>query len=194
MRGSNYHILREGRLDAWSHRGVKGQRAHDGVDLFPVVGLEMPLIYPPFPATISAVCLRSGNSPDAEIDYRESESHRPPWDYSMAVDRRVNLSLYGNFIWLRGSDPASQGCFVLFCHLQNEPVLQALKVDQPVTAYTPVGVVGNSGNAVRSRAQLHLELHCPIEDAYVCTRCWPIRDGMTSFDPTPSLRGAIRRR
>ncbi|MGH4024350.1 MAG: hypothetical protein ACRDRV_07165 [Pseudonocardiaceae bacterium] len=188
--GSSWHVGREGRVYPWNHVNGAALRAHDGVDTHPAPGV-LPAVYAPLSGTVAAVCLRAANTPQAPIAYRVSTTTPPPWDYSQAVDEIANLPLYGNFVWLYSTDDNSNGYFVFFCHLQNEPVLDSLVPDQPVDVQSQVGVVGDSGNAAAT-PQLHTEIHYPAGFGYPCTRCAPSRP-LTSLNPETSLLQAARR-
>jgi hypothetical protein len=157
----NWHANREGQTYAWNHRNGPSQRAHDGVDIFPSRGRKLPRVYAPLSGEVAAVCTRSSNTVGSAVTYRVSGTNPPPWDYSRAIDDVINRPLYGNFVWLYSSpDAGSPGYFVLFCHLKNEKTLQALFPGKPVTTSTPLGVMGDTGNAV-SMPQLHTEIHYP---------------------------------
>jgi hypothetical protein len=140
----------------------------------------------------AAVCFRSDNTVGSTLTYRASASNPPPWDYSRAVDKVANLPLYGNFVWVRSTDAASAGYFVLYAHLQNEPLLRALTPDQQLTTPTAVGVVGDTGNAADT-PQLHVEAHYPRGSTFACTHCNPRKSGETAFDPFASLAAALAR-
>ncbi len=122
------------------------------------------------------------------MTYRASSVTPPPWDYSRAVDDVAQLPLYGNFVWLSSTDSRSRGYFVFLCHLQNDATLAALAVDQPVTTTTPVGLMGDTGNAA-GIPQLHVEIRYPRGSSYDCTHCSP-RKAVTSIDPKASLVNA----
>lgn len=188
----NWHAAREGQLYAWSHRTTRTHRAHDGVDVFPVVGAPLPSVYAPFASVVAAICFRSDNTLTSTVTYRASAANPPPWDYSAAIDNVANLPLYGNFVWLRCTEPASAGYFVLYAHLQNEPVLQALQPDQQLTASTAVGALGDTGNAAGT-PQLHVEVHYPRGSTFACTQCSPRKPGETALDPFASLAAASAR-
>jgi murein DD-endopeptidase MepM/ murein hydrolase activator NlpD len=188
----NWHASREGKLYIWSHRDAKTQRAHDGVDVYPSSAQALPTVYAPLKGTVAAVCLRSDNTLNATVTYKVSSSTPPPWDYSQAIDNVANLPLYGNFVWLYSTDANSAGYFVFFCHLQNEVTLQGLLPDRPVDSATPVGVMGDTGNAAGT-PQLHVEIHYPSRSTYTCSHCKPSKSGMTSIDPHASLAQAALR-
>jgi murein DD-endopeptidase MepM/ murein hydrolase activator NlpD len=114
------------------------------------------------------------------VTYRESNSTPPPWDYSRTIDNVINLPLYGSF-----------GYFVFLCHLENETTLQGLAPDQPVTTSTPVGVMGDTGNAAGT-PQLHAEIHYPAGSSFTCNHCAPNKM-VTTIDPEASLVRATRR-
>lgn len=188
---NNWHQSREGQQYAWSHRDSKVERAHDGVDVFPS-SATLPTVYAPLQATVAAVCLRSDNTVGATVTYNVSSTTPPPWNYSQAVDNVADLPLYGNFVWLYSTDPASAGYFVFFCHLQNDATLQALSADEPVTVNTAVGTMGDTGNAAGS-PQLHVEIHFPSGHSFTCTHCSPRKSGVTAIDPFASLTSAAVR-
>src|ERR671921_805729 len=187
----NWHVNREGQVYAWNHRNTTSQRAHDGVDIYPVRRRKLPLVYAPLAGKVAAVCVRSSNTVNASVTYKVSGTTPPPWDYSRAVDNVINLPLYGNFIWLYSTDANSVGYFVFYCHLKNEPTLQSLVPGQPVTASTPVGIMGDTGNAAGT-PQLHAEIHYPAGSSYSCSHCTPSKV-LTSIDPEASLVRATRR-
>ncbi len=188
---NNWHAAREGQVEPWSHRTSRVTRAHDGVDLYPLAGQPLPVVYAPLAATVAAVCWRSDNTLSAQVRYQASASTPPPWDYSQAVDTVANLPLYGNFVWLLSRDPASAGMFIFFCHLQNDAVLAGLVPDQPVTAATALGRLGDTGNAAGT-PQLHVELHDPSGTGFRCSVCSPHKP-VTSLDPFASLSQAAPR-
>jgi hypothetical protein len=189
--GDNWHAAREGSIYQWNHRGNPKQRAHDGVDVYPLSGPPFPTVYAAVPGTIAAVCWRSANTTTATVTYKASAATPPPWDFSSAVDNVANLPLNGNIVWIRSSDPGSAGYFLFSCHLQNEAILQALVPDQPVTTSTAVGIMGDTGNAAGT-PQLHVEIHYPIHATYTCTRCTRPKT-VTSIDPYASLAHATLR-
>jgi murein DD-endopeptidase MepM/ murein hydrolase activator NlpD len=184
-----WHAGREGRTYAWNHADGPS-RAHDGVDTHPNPG-TLPPVYAPLEGTVAAVCVRAANTPDSAFTYAVSDTTPPPWNYSQPVDDAANLPLYGNFVWIYSTDPSSRGYFVLFCHLQDEPVIRSLAPDQALTVQHQIGVVGDSGNAAGT-PQLHTEIHYPVGYHYPCSRCTPSRT-LTSLDPEASLRKAARR-
>lgn len=190
--GDNWHQSREGQLYTWNHRNAKLQRAHDGVDLFPQSASALPRVFAPLAGTVAAVCLRSDNTLGATVTYKVSAATPPPWDHSRAVDNVAGLPLYGNFVWLRSTAPDSAGYFVFYCHLQNEATLQGLAPDQAVDAATPVGVMGDTGNAAGA-PQLHVEIHYPAGRSFTCTHCKPHKTGVTAIDPYQSLLNAAPR-
>lgn len=190
--GDNWHQNREGQISTWNHRNAQVQRAHDGVDLFPVSARALPQVFAPLAGAVAAVCLRSDNTLGATVTYRVSPAAPPPWDYSLAVDNVAGLPLYGNFVWLRSTAADSAGYFVFYCHLQNEATLQGLAPDQAVSAGTPVGVMGDTGNAAGT-PQLHVEIHYPAGQSFTCTRCKPHKAGVTAIDPYQSLLNAAPR-
>jgi murein DD-endopeptidase MepM/ murein hydrolase activator NlpD len=187
----NWHVNREGQVYTWNHTNTTSQRAHDGVDIYPVMRRKLPLVYAPLAGKVAAVCVRSSNTVNASVTYKVSGTTPPPWDYSRAIDNVINLPLYGNFVWLYSTDANSLGYFVFYCHLKNEPTLQSLVPDQPVTASTPVGVMGDTGNAAGT-PQLHAEIHYPAGSSYSCSHCTPSKV-LTSIDPEASLVRATRR-
>lgn len=187
----NWHANREGRTYVWNHQNGSSQRAHDGVDIYPSRRRKLPRVYAPLAGRVAAVCTRSANSVGAAVNYRVSRTTPPPWDYSRAIDDVINLPLYGNFVWLYSTDARSAGYFVFFCHLKNEATLQGLVPDQPVTTSTPVGVMGDTGNAAGT-PQLHAEIHYPQGSGFTCSRCTPNKL-VTSIDPAASLIRATRR-
>ena len=189
--GDNWHVSRQGRLYPWNHRNSKVARAHDGVDLYPSAGRPLPTVYAPLAGTVAAVCVRAENSLTAQVSYRASATTPPPWDYSSAIDSAANLPLYGNFVWLRSTDPTSAGYFIFLCHLQNEPTIRALIPDQPVSATTPLGLLGDTGNATGA-PQLHIEIHYPADSSFGCRSCAP-RKSLTNINPYASLRNAAMR-
>ena len=187
---NNWHASREGELYQWSHRDATTTRAHDGVDVFPSTR-ALPTVYAPLTAQVAAVCLRSDNTLNGTVTYKVSANTPPPWDYSQAIDNVANLPLYGNFVWLYSTDSRNPGYFVFFCHLQNEAIVQGLAPDQAVTTATPIGVMGDTGNAQGS-PQLHVEIHYPAGNTFICTHCTPNKT-VTSIDPYNSLVNATRR-
>lgn len=187
----NWHANREGQTYAWNHRNSTSQRAHDGVDIYPSRRRKLPPIYAPLAGKVAAVCTRSSNTLNATVTYKVSGTTPPPWDYSQAVDNIINLPLYGNFVWLYSTDANSLGYFVFFCHLKNEPTLRSLAPDQQVRASTPVGVMGDTGNAAGT-PQLHAEVHYPAGSGFTCSHCTPNRM-LTAIDPEASLVRATRR-
>jgi murein DD-endopeptidase MepM/ murein hydrolase activator NlpD len=187
----NWHANREGKTYAWNHQNGPSQRAHDGVDIYPSRRNKLPRVYSPLAGRVAAVCTRSSNTIGAAVNYRVSGTTPPPWDFSRAIDDVINLPLYGNFVWLYSTDPGSAGYFVFFCHLKNEATLQSLAPDQPVTTNTPVGAVGDTGNAAGT-PQLHAEIHYPAGSGFTCSRCAPTKT-VTSIDPEASLVRATRR-
>lgn len=187
----NWHANREGRTYAWNHQNGSSQRAHDGVDIYPSRRRKLPRVYAPLAGRVAAVCTRSSNTVGAAVNYRVSGTTPPPWDYSKAIDDVINLPLYGNFVWLYSTDQRSAGYFVLLCHLKNETTLQGLVPDQPVTTNTPVGVMGDTGNAAGT-PQLHAEIHYPQGSGFTCSRCTPDKT-VTSINPEASLVRATRR-
>jgi len=94
-------------------------------------------------------------------------------------------------VCIRSSDPASAGYFLFYCHLQKKAIVQALVPNQAVTTSTPVGVMGDTGNAAGT-PQLHAEIHYPIHATYTCTRCTRPKT-VTAIDPYASLAQATLR-
>jgi murein DD-endopeptidase MepM/ murein hydrolase activator NlpD len=186
-----WHDARDGRLYRWTHRNDDGRRAHDGVDLFPRRGAQLPIVYAPLVATVSAVCYRPANRTDAPLTYRVDASDPPPWDFSRAIDDVAGLPLYGNFAWLHSIEAASMGYWIFVCHLQNERALRSLRPGRIVTTETPIGIMGDTGNAA-GEPQLHLEIHYPLRRGYVCRMCAPDRR-VTAINAAPSLMRALRR-
>jgi murein DD-endopeptidase MepM/ murein hydrolase activator NlpD len=137
-----------------------------------------------------AVCTRSSNTVGATVTYKVSGMTPLPWDYSRAIDNVINLPLYGNFVWLYSTDANSLGYFIFFCHLKNETTLQSLAPDQLVTMSTPIGVMGDTGNAAGT-PQLHVEIHYPAGTSFTCNHCTPNKS-VTSIDPEASLIRATR--
>jgi hypothetical protein len=187
----NWHGLREGQLYPWNHRGSTALRAHDGVDLYPSDNASLPTVFAPLHGTIAAVCTRSDNTLQAQVTYRASANTPPPWDYHDASDNVAQLPLYGNFVWLLSSDPASAGYYVFFCHLQHDAIVQALRPDQLVASTTPLGVMGDTGNAA-GYPQLHVEIHYPAGSSFMCAECSPEKQ-LTAIDPYASLLRAAPR-
>ena len=188
----NWHANREGQTYAWNHQNGASQRAHDGVDIYPSRRSKLPWVYAPLTGTVAAVCTRSSNTVGAAVTYKVSNKTPPPWDYSRAVDDVINLPLYGNFVWLYSTEAASLGYFVFFCHLKNETTIQSLAPDQTVTVSTPLGVMGDTGNAAGT-PQLHAEIHYPAGSSFTCNRCTPNKTPLTSIDPEASLVRATGR-
>lgn len=188
---NNWHASREGEIYQWSHQDASTTRAHDGVDVYPHSASALPTVYAPLTARVAAVCLRSDNTLSGTVTYKVSATTPPPWDYSHAIDNVANLPLYGNFVWLYSTDSRSAGYFVFFCHLQNETTLQGLAPDQAVSTPTPLGVMGDTGNA-QGTPQLHTEIHYPAGNTFTCTHCTPNKT-VTSIDPYNSLVNATRR-
>jgi murein DD-endopeptidase MepM/ murein hydrolase activator NlpD len=188
---NNWHASRQGDRYPWTHANGATLRAHDGVDIYPLADEPSPVVYAPLAGRVAAVCLRSVNSLGAGVSYQESASTPPPWDYSAAIDPVEELPLYGNFVWLVSTEPDSAGYYIFVCHLQYEPLLQALVPDQPVEADTPLGVLGDTGNAA-GVPQLHVEIHYPAGTGFRCGHCSPPHT-VTSLDPYASLLGAAVR-
>jgi murein DD-endopeptidase MepM/ murein hydrolase activator NlpD len=187
----NWHANREGRTYVWNHQNGSSQRAHDGVDIYPFRRRKLPRVYAPIAGRVAAVCTRSSNTVGATVNYRVSTTTPPPWDYSRAIDDVINLPLYGNFVWLYSTDASSAGYFIFFCHLKNETTLQGLVPDRAVTTSTPIGVMGDTGNAAGT-PQLHAEIHFPQGFGFTCSRCTPDKT-LTSINPEASLIRATRR-
>ena len=187
----NWHVNREGQSYSWNHRNGSSQRAHDGVDVYPSRRRKVPKVYAPLTGKVAAVCVRSSNTLNATVTYKVSSTRRPPWNYSQAVDNVIKLPLYGNFVWIYSTDANSLGYFVFFCHLKNEATIQSLAADQPVTVSTPLGVMGDTGNAAGT-PQLHAEIHYPAGSSFTCSHCTPNKV-LTSIDPEASLVRATRR-
>jgi murein DD-endopeptidase MepM/ murein hydrolase activator NlpD len=187
----NWHANREGRTYTWNHQNGTSQRAHDGVDIYPSRRRKLPRVYAPLAGRVAAVCTRSSNTVGATVNYRVSSTTPPPWNYSRAIDDVINLPLYGNFVWLYSTVSGSAGYFVFFCHLKNEATLQGLVPDQQVTTSTPVGVMGDTGNAAGT-PQLHAEIHYPAGSTFTCSHCTPNKT-LTSINPVASLKSATRR-
>jgi murein DD-endopeptidase MepM/ murein hydrolase activator NlpD len=182
----NWHANREGQIYTWNHRNTSSQRAHDGVDIFPRRG-KLPKVYAPFSGTVAAVCTRSSNTVGATVTYKASDTTPPLFEkYSRAIDNVINRPLYGNFVLLCSKDADSAGYFVFFCHLKNETTIQSLFPDKEVTVSTPVGVMGDTGNAVGA-PQLHAEIHYPTGSSFTCSHCTPSKELLTAIDPQPSL-------
>jgi murein DD-endopeptidase MepM/ murein hydrolase activator NlpD len=136
--------------------------------------------------------VRSSNKINAAISYTTgTQTPLPPWNYSQAIDNVAKLPLYGNFVWLYSTDANSLGYFVFFCHLQNETTIKTLKPEQQVGVNTPVGVMGDTGNA-QGAPQLHTEIHYLSGSSFTCTRCGPNKV-LTSIDAEASLTGAAKR-
>jgi hypothetical protein len=187
----NWHANREGQTYTWNHRNSTSQRAHDGVDVFPSRPRKLPQVYAPLSGTVAAVCTRSSNTVNAAVTYKVSDKTPPPWDYSRAIDTEINRPLYGNFVWIYSADANSLGYFVFFCHLKNERTIQSLDPGDPVTVSSPLGVMGDTGNAVGS-PQLHAEIHYPTGSSFTCSHCTPSQV-LTAIDPQPSLVRATPR-
>ena len=190
----NWHANREGQTYAWNHQNSTSQRAHDGVDVFPSRPRKLPQVYAPLEGKVAAVCTRSSNTVNAAVTYRVSsdgDTPPPPWDYSEAIDTEINRPLYGNFVWIYSADANSAGYFVFFCHLKNERTIQSLDPGDPVTVSSPLGVMGDTGNAVGS-PQLHAEIHYPTGSSFTCSHCTPSQV-LTAIDPQPSLVRATPR-
>jgi murein DD-endopeptidase MepM/ murein hydrolase activator NlpD len=187
----NWHVNREGQSYSWNHRNGSSQRAHDGVDVYPSRRRKLPRVYAPLTGKVAAVCVRSSNTVNATVSYKVSSTTPPPWDYSQAIDNVIKLPLYGNFVWIYSAEANSLGYFVFLCHLKNETTIQSLAADQPVTVSTPLGVMGDTGNAAGT-PQLHSEIHYPAGSRFTCSHCTPSKV-LTSIDPEASLVRARRR-
>ena len=188
----NWHDNRDGVGYDWSHQKSITQRAHDGVDIFPRFSTALPTVYAPLAARVAAVYVGGvyTQNQDAAI--------APPWPYPVGtgVD-----NIYGNYLWLYSTETASLGYFAFYCHLKDDDLLGAMakKIgsgNDTVGVSTVVGTMGNTGNAA-DQPQLHVELHYPrsnaIQNAFQCARCEPVKDGMTAFNPFPSLSNATAR-
>jgi murein DD-endopeptidase MepM/ murein hydrolase activator NlpD len=186
----NWHEPRDGGALPWSHH-TGPQRAHDGVDIYPLPDVPLPTVYAPLRGVVASVSLRPENDLTAPVLSLVDGAAPPPWDYSQAGDTVSRLPLYGNFVWLRSTEATSIGYWVFFCHLQYEPLLRALAPGQPVTVDTPLGVVGDTGNAAGT-PQLHVEVHYPGEFGFRCRRCTP-PTLLTGFDAFASLTTATPR-
>ena len=171
----NWHDSREGRPYRWSHRLAKTRRAHDGVDVFPS-SQALPAVYAPFQGTVAAVAV------DGVL--QTSNANPPPWSYAPN-------DIYGNFIWLKSSEPASDGYFFFVCHLQGEATLRSVAPDRSVTSATLLAAMGDTGNATGS-PQLHVELHYPVLATFNCKSCRP-RQALTAINPFRSLANATLR-
>lgn len=189
----NWHLKREGQLYPWSHATSLIHRGHDGIDLFPPKNPNLaPIVYSPVAGKLVAICSRSDNTLAASVNYQASTTNPPPWDYSTAIDSAAHLPLYGNFVWIYSTEVASQGYFICLAHLQNEPIyLQRLQLDQLVSTSTPLGLVGDSGNA-QGTPQLHFEIHYPASHYFKCQHC-PLERGLTALNPAASLQTALPR-
>ncbi len=169
----NWHASREGQPYTWSHRSTKTRRAHDGIDIFPASTSALPTVFAPFSGIVAAVAANGILS--------TSTSHAPRWTYSPA-------DIYGNFVWIKSTSTGSEGYFFFACHLQDESVLNGLQPDQLVTSDTPIGALGDTGNAAGS-PQLHVELHYPGQNAFACKHCRP-RQSLTAINPFRALQQA----
>ena len=187
---NNWHASRQAERYPWNHRNGTDLRAHDGVDIYPLADQALPTVYAPVAGRVAAVAVRTENTLTAPLTYQVSRQTPPPWDYSTAVDTVENLPLYGNIIWLISTDPASAGYFILLAHLQTEPLIEGLVPDQPVSVGTPLGVLGDTGNAA-GVPQLHVELHYPAGERFTCAHCSPLSP-LTALDPYASLVSATR--
>lgn len=194
----NWHDKREGTAQYWSHQNSSTQRAHDGVDIFPV-GNKRPTVYSPVKGIICAVFTQPTNTISAGSYHSASGLYAPPWDYSGATDDVAKLPLYGNFVWIFSTETSSYGYYLLMCHLKYETTyLTKLQVGTSVTNTTPLGVLGDTGNAQGS-PQLHLEIHYPRDGAtlavtsYTCTHCSPNKTVVSALNPATSLSKALVR-
>ncbi len=95
------------------------------------------------------------------------------------------FSVYGNTVWIRNA----AGYLFFYCHLDRVYV----RPGQRVTANTVVGTLGKTGNAARTPAHLHFELHYPAGSTYACVRCSPHKM-VNAINPYPSLRAATLHR
>jgi hypothetical protein len=195
---ANWHDNREGTAQYWSHQNSSTQRAHDGVDLFPL-GTKRPTVYSPVNGIISAVFTQPTNTIGAGSYHSTMGIYAPPWDYSGATDDVAKLPLYGNFVWIFSTESASYGYYILMCHLKYETTyLTKLVPGTAITNNTAVGVLGDTGNAQGS-PQLHLEIHYPRDsatqnvNAYTCTDCAPNKSVVTAINPATSLSKALSR-
>ena len=93
-------------------------------------------------------------------------------------------ALYGNAFWIQ----TGAGYRFFYSHLDRV----FIKAGQTVTPATAVGTVGNTGNAARTPAHLHLEIHYPHGSRYTCARCRG-RKPATAINPYPSLLAARAR-
>ncbi len=198
----NWHGNRDGSGQTWSHQNSPTQRAHDGNDVFPKKK-QQPVVYAPVSGIISAVLSRPVNQMGTPYTYLVADGvYAPPWDYSTAVDdaHTPQPPLYGNFVWIYSTDANSQGYYVFFAHLKYETTyLTNLTPGTVVTNTTPVGVLGDTGNATGS-PQLHVEIHYPRDPqtlaptTFTCTHCSPNKAGLTAISPAAALAGAAIRR
>lgn len=193
--GDNWHVEREGSTYGWNHREGDAIRAHDGVDVYPLSDAEAdaPTVYAPVSGVVAETCWRAANRIRSAPTVRTAPdaAMRPPWDYRDAIDDVIELPLYGNYVWIVSTEAASMGYAVFLCHLQDEPTLRGLAPGQAVTTRTPVGVLGDTGNA-DGTPQLHVEIHYPAGEAYTCARCAAPKR-VTGINPFASLAGATRR-
>jgi len=90
-------------------------------------------------------------------------------------------SIYGNTVWIR----SAAGYLFFYCHLDRVYVTPGQAVD----TRTVVGALGKTGNAARTPAHLHFELHYPAGSTFTCARCAP-RKAVSAINPYPSLRAA----
>ncbi len=70
--GDNWHAGREGQTYQWNHRDSPKQRAHDGVDVYPLSPQSLPIVYAAVQGTIAAVCWRSANTTTTKVMYNVS--------------------------------------------------------------------------------------------------------------------------
>ncbi len=70
-------------------------------------------------------------------------------------------------------------------------MLQSLMPDQVVSTSTPMGRMGDTGNA-SGTPQLHAEIHYPQGTTYTCSHCTQPKT-VTSIDPYASLANATLR-
>lgn len=187
---NNWHASRIGKLMPANHRNGKNRRAHDGMDVFPKSTASLPLVYAPFAGQVLAVCVFEGMTSTYEV----STLATPRQDYSKVVDGRTPR--HGNHVWIRSTEAASEGYQIEYSHLQDETtiraLLAALRAANDLGEYltvgvtTPIGVLGDTGNAAGS-PQLHVEIHLPGTDTFTCTRCRPTKPLMTAINPYQSL-------
>lgn len=95
------------------------------------------------------------------------------------------FGVYGNTVWIRNA----AGYLFFYCHLDRVYVTPG----QTVSTDTVVGTLGKTGNAARTPAHLHFELHYPAGSTYSCAKCSPHKT-VSAINPYPSLRAATPRR